>query len=111
MYWEVPYTQLTLRFLRKYFDGVLRWDFVPDEGVPERLPEQENNNPNRQHKEDLRPARYEAAVTDLEQCLTLKRYSWRTIKSYKNSLRRFIRFYDDTKPSLLTRKQINAYIH
>ncbi|MFN8303563.1 MAG: tyrosine-type recombinase/integrase [Saprospiraceae bacterium] len=112
MYWEVPYTQLTLRFLRKYFEGVLHWDFVPDEQAPERLENAENSHlPNWRQSEEQRPARYEAAVTALEQCLTLKRYSWRTIKSYKNSLRSFIRYYDDTKPSQLTRKQINAYIH
>ena len=40
----------------------------------------------------------------------LKRYSWRTIKSYKNCFRRFIRYYDDIKPSQLTRAQIDAYI-
>ena len=40
----------------------------------------------------------------------LKRYSWRTIKSYKNSLRQFIMHYNEIKPSQITRKQINAYI-
>ena len=34
----------------------------------------------------------------------------RYIKSYKNALHSFIRYYDDTKPSQLTREQINAYI-
>lgn len=112
MWWELPYTQLTLRFLRKYFEGVLHWDFTPDENVPERL-EAEDTAPaqHRPPQQQGKPARYEAAVTALEQCLTLKRYSWRTVKSYKNSLRNFIRFYDDTKPSQLTRKQINDYIH
>jgi integrase/recombinase XerD len=111
MFWEIPYTRLTLRFLHKYFDNVLRWDFVPDENVPERLPEQSPAAPTQRPVQQVKPARYEAAVTALEACLTLKRYSWRTIKSYKNALRSFIKFYDDTKPSLLTRKQINAYIY
>lgn len=111
MWWELPYTQLTLRFLRKYFDGVLRWDFVPDEGVPERLEAEPEYKSYPARKETQPSARYEAAVTALEQCLMLKRYSRRTIKSYKNALHSFIRYYDDTKPSQLTRKQINAYIH
>ena len=102
---------LTLRFLRQYFDDVLRWDFVPDENVPERLEAEEATPVQQWRPQQNKPARYEAAVTALEQCLTLKRYSWRTVKSYKNSLRNFIRFYDDTKPSQLTRKQINDYIH
>jgi integrase/recombinase XerD len=46
----------------------------------------------------------------LEQCLLLKRYSWRTIKSYKNCFRQYLRHYDDTKPSALTRKHINDYL-
>ncbi len=111
MWWELPYTQLTLRFLRKYFDGVLRWDFVPDEGVPERLEAEPEHKFYPARKETQPSARYEAAVTALEQCLMLKRYSRRTIKSYKNALHSFILYYDDTKPSQLTRKQINAYIH
>ena len=109
MWWELPHTQLTLRFLRKYFDSVLRWDFVPDEGVPERLEGEPEHKSYPSRKETQRSARYEAAVVALEQCLTLKRYSWRTIKSYKNALHSFIRYYD-TKPSQLTREQINAYI-
>lgn len=40
----------------------------------------------------------------------LKRYSWRTIKAYKNCFRQFIRHYDDLKPSQITRKQIDAYV-
>lgn len=111
MWWELPYTQLTLRFLRKYFDGVLRWDFTPDENVPERFEGGGATSDQPWRPQQAKPARYEAAVTALEQCLTLKRYSWRTVKSYKNSLRNFIRFYDNTKPRELTRKQINTYIH
>ena len=111
MYWEIPYTKLTLRFLRKYFEGLLHWDFVPDEGVPERLAADSTvNTENRVNKQQVKPAKYEAAVTALEQCLLLKRYSWKTIKSYKNCLREYIRFYDDIKPTQLTRRQINDYL-
>ena len=55
-------------------------------------------------------ARYEAAVTALEECLTLKRYSWRTVKTYKNCFRQFIRHYNDIKSSQITRRQIDEYI-
>jgi site-specific recombinase XerD len=43
-------------------------------------------------------------------CLTLKRYSWRTVKAYKNCFGQFIRHYDEIKPSQLTRKQIDDYV-
>lgn len=108
--WEVPYTQITLRFLNKYLDHTLHWTFQPDENLPERLPEVERAQPFLQ-QQTVTPARYEAAVLALEECLRLKRYSHRTIKAYKHSLRAFIRRYDDQKPSQITRKQINTYVH
>lgn len=106
--WKIPYTKLTLRFLEKYFPGLLDWTFKPGEDIPERLEEAPKHIP--QAKTTVTPAKYEEAVTALEQCLTLKRYSWRTVKAYKNCFRQFIRHYDDIKPSQLTRKQIDDYV-
>ncbi len=109
--WEIPYTKITLRFLEKYFPGeILRWDFTPDANIPERLEMPEQPDKFVKNAPTTPPARYEAAVTALEQCHLLKRYSWRTIKSYKNCLRQFIRYYDDVKPSQISRKMINAYL-
>ncbi len=106
--WEAPYTKLTLRFLEKYFPpNLLEWAFTPADNIPERL---DTPPPERKTQTSVPPARYEEAVTALEQCLLLKRYSWRTIKAYKNCFRQFIRHYDDIKPSQLSRKQINDYI-
>ncbi len=107
--WEIPYTQITLRFLKKYLSDNLDWTFKPDIDIPERL----NNLETRlksNHIKELKKANYENAVQALEEVLLLKRYSWRTIKSYKNCFRHFIRFYDDSKPSQLSRKQIDQYI-
>lgn len=109
--WELPYTRLTLRFLDHHFgQAPLNWTFAPASDLPEQLVEAVEARPVRQQK--VQPeARYEVAVTALEQCLMLKRYSWRTIKSYKNAFRSFILYYNDIKPSTITRKQINAYIY
>ncbi|MBL7775181.1 MAG: phage integrase N-terminal SAM-like domain-containing protein, partial [Saprospiraceae bacterium] len=107
--WIVPYTKLTLRFLEKYFPGLLGWTFQPDPDIPERLNEAPERNA-RLKQPTVAPARYEEAVTALEQCLLLKRYSWRTVKAYKNCFRQFIRQYDDTKPSQLTRRHIDDYV-
>jgi integrase/recombinase XerD len=108
--WEIPYTQLTLRFLEQYLNPKgLYWHFSPAPNRPVRLdmPEQKwNTIP----KQEVIPARYEAAVVALEECLLLKRYSWRTIKSYKNCFRQFIKHYDDIKPSQISRQQINSYL-
>ncbi len=106
--WRLPYTKLTLRFLEKYFPGLLEWRFEPSADIPERLAESPVHK--RQVKAEVVPAKYEEAVTTLEQCLILKRYSWRTVKAYKNCFRQFIRHYDEIKPSQLTRKQIDEYV-
>ncbi len=107
--WELPNTRLTSRFLEKYLKEHLHWTFQPDlEKLPERL-----DSPTVQPflgKEGPK-AKYEAAVVALEECLTLKRYSYKTIKAYKNCFRNFIRHYDHLKPSEITREQIDQYIH
>jgi len=106
--WEIPATQLSKRFLEQYLPELVLWTFQPNVDLPERLPE---TAPQYQ-KQPKQPviAKYETAVIALEQMLTLKRYSIRTIKAYKNSLRLFIMYYNDIKPSQITRKQINSYI-
>ncbi|NJL76584.1 MAG: tyrosine-type recombinase/integrase [Saprospiraceae bacterium] len=60
-------------------------------------------------KEEVK-ATYEIAVTKLAEVLMLKRYSYRTIKSYKNAFKTFILHYNDTRPSLITTSQINTYL-
>jgi site-specific recombinase XerD len=106
--WEIPYTKLSLRFIEQYLKKVAQLDFKPDPNIPDTMASPPQPMPPVAKKSP--PARYEAAVTALEQCLTLKRYSWRTVKTYKNCFRQFIRYYDDIKPSQLTRKQIDDYI-
>lgn len=106
--WEVPYTHLTIRFIRKYFQAhLLKWAFEPSDNIPDRLPEPERIV---RVQDQIQPARYESAVTALEQTLMLKRYSWRTVKNYKNCFRQFIRYYDAFKPSQISRQQINEYL-
>lgn len=106
--WLVPLTKVTVRFVEKYLPDVARWTFQPGEDIPERVevrrPVRKNN------RKTFTPARYEAEVTKLEQTLLLKRYSWRTIKTYLNCFRHFIRHYDHTEPCRITRSQINDYI-
>lgn len=107
-YWEVPYTKLTFRFLEQYLKGFYQLNFQPHDNIPERveLPKQQYNK----EKSEPTPAKYEEAVQALEQCLMLKRYSWRTVKSYKNCFRQFIRYFDYIKPSHLSTQQMNQYL-
>ncbi|MEO0042529.1 MAG: hypothetical protein RL329_1977 [Bacteroidota bacterium] len=104
--WEVPSTKLTLRFLEQYLKDVLIWTFEPSETILEgMIPPKLLETPKTVPK-----ARYEVAIVAFEQALTLKRYSFRTIKTYKNLLRQLFMEYDDIKPSLLTRSQIDSYV-
>ena len=106
--WTLPYTKLSIRFLYKYFNpSLLQWTFKPSDDIPERI---ERPAPAFVSKPDVQFARFEAAVIALEQALMLKRYSWRTVKSYTNCFRQFIRHFDDTKPRQITRSQINEYL-
>ncbi len=104
--WEAPLTKITVRFVEKYLAGVAQWTFTPSPDLPERVeaPAKPRYTP------QCLPARYEAAVTALEQVLLLKRYSHRTVKTYLTTFRQYIRFYDTVKPSQLSRSQIDAYI-
>jgi integrase/recombinase XerD len=103
--WLVPYTMITIRFVKKYFGDEIEWTFTPKKDLPERLISPENNSP---LKIQVR-AKYEIAVTKLEEVLMLKRYSERTIKTYKNVFRMFIMEYNELKPSQITQPQIYAY--
>jgi integrase/recombinase XerD len=104
--WEVPQTKLTLRFLEQYLKEDLIWTFEPDSNILDgMIPPKLLVPPTK-----IPQARYEIAIVAFEQALTLKRYSFRTIKTYKNLLRQLFIYYDDIKPSLITRSQIDSYV-
>jgi integrase/recombinase XerD len=107
--WLIPFTLLTLRFLDSYFstDNLKKSFAIPDD-LPEKL--EEPPKPPRKPSNEPPPARYAAAAQALDQAIMLKRYSWRTQKSYRNCFLAFIRYYDDVKPSQITRKQILDYL-
>lgn len=52
----------------------------------------------------------EAALLQVEERMRLRRYSWRTIKSYKGYLRQLFLCYVDQNPAELTTKDIERFI-
>ncbi|MBE2206027.1 MAG: tyrosine-type recombinase/integrase [Saprospiraceae bacterium] len=104
--WEAPLTKVTVRFIEKYLSDVAHWTFTPGPDLPERI----EMPPRTPYTPKFVPARYEAAVTALEQVLLLKRYSHNTIKTYTKAFRQYILFYNDRKPSSLGRADIDAFI-
>ena len=109
--WELPYTQLTIRFINKYIGNKIKWTFEIQKDIPEGLtPVPTDHFPKNGVQESFIKARYEEAVTALKQYMLLKNYRHTTIKSYINCFRSFIRHYDDIKPSQITRKQMDIFI-
>jgi site-specific recombinase XerD len=108
--WEIPYTQVTVRFVAQYLKDIAQWQFTFHlENLPERLVTAPLPSNKIYPKQEVK-ATYEIAVTKLAEVLMLKRYSHRTIKSYKNAFKSFILYYNDTRPSLITTSQINTYL-
>lgn len=118
--WDVPYTKLTLRFLDTYLVGLYTLQFVPKSDIPENLMPNcfiTKHKPKHLLSKDISKAersypvaKYESAVILLEEELRLKRYSFRTIKTYKNAFRLFLIHYDDIQPEDITEIQIRAYL-
>ncbi len=105
--WEAPLTKVTVRFIEKYLSGVAHWTFQAEDEIPERI---EIPRPAKKKTWNVTPVLCETAVKRLEEALLLKRYSWRTIKSYLGCFRYFLRFYNDIEPEDITRAQMDAYI-
>lgn len=114
--WDIPYTQLSMRFLDTYWAGKYALEFSLKQDIPESLASehllfsQKSSQPLDNKKEEYIPARYESAVVALEEQLRLKRYSFRTVKSYKNSFRLFLKHYNEIPPEDITEAQIRSYL-
>lgn len=106
--WEVPYTQVTLRFVETYFADEIKLAFKRKDKIPEQLEQNLVVNFKQNQPEVL--AKYEIAVTKLIEFMTIKRYQYKTIKTYKLAFRAFIMYYNDIKPREISRKQIDQYI-
>jgi integrase/recombinase XerD len=106
--WEIPFTKTTLRFLATYFGDSIKYGFEQKKEIPEQL-ESANTDEKWVKKAEV-TAKYELAVTKLIEIMTLKRYSVRTVKSYRLAFRNFILFYDDLKPRNISRQQIDNYL-
>ncbi len=52
-----------------------------------------------------------AHIEDFTQLLTIKRYSFRTIKTYKNALIQFLRAFSHKNPEEITIKEIETFIN
>jgi len=56
------------------------------------------------------PLKYHSAVIKLEEQLRLQRYSWNTVKTYKNFFSQFLAFYPQRDPIGITQEEIIAFV-
>jgi site-specific recombinase XerD len=96
--------------------GETNIETIPTDPIRRVLPPQYQNRSmplkpefQKQPKEVLKP-KFHLALVKLDEVLTLKRYSWRTIKTYKNCMSGLMFFYNEIKPSQFTRQQIDQYV-
>ena len=53
---------------------------------------------------------HQTALLSFEELLLLKRYSWRTVKSYRNHLRQFFGFFEGANPTELSEADVRTYL-
>ena len=100
--WHIPYTSAAYAKLRTLFG----------EGQIEVL----ENKPTRQRARSAAPQtatgslRYAAEVNRLEQQLRVQRYSWNTVKAYKNFFAQLLVFYPDRDPQELDKQDILRFL-
>ncbi|MCX7929028.1 MAG: phage integrase N-terminal SAM-like domain-containing protein, partial [Patescibacteria group bacterium] len=52
-----------------------------------------------------------AIIRDFTQLLTIKRYAFRTVNTYKNALLQFLQAFPYKNPEEITPKEIEAFIN
>lgn len=105
--WDVPLTKINVRMVKKYLADVAHWSFSIPEDIPDDL--KQTKSPPAIRKDRAHISR-EDEVKALEQILLLKRYSWRTIKSYTSCFRKFLAYHDPDHPKEISREEMDAYV-
>jgi integrase/recombinase XerD len=105
--WEVPFTEQTIRFVKRFFGNEITWFFSLDNNniVKKTITEE-----NYFIKKEQKKPKFNEYLIRLEEVLLQKRYSHTTNKGYRNIVRSYLLHYDDISPNLLGREQIDQYI-
>ena len=96
--WRLPFNAAKKREIERVFAGNLLWE-TADEGAAAwgaKL-----GGALVKHAEEL---------VKLEEDMTIRRMSWRTIKSYKHAFGGYLLFYNDTHPGTLSMEHIKRYL-
>lgn len=86
----------------------IEYDFEIDSTIPDEFII-ENKSKGKPPKFKLSEVQ-KRAITAFEEKLMLEHKAWRTIKTYKGLFTHFLAYYPNTRPSTISKKQIEAYI-
>ncbi|MCB0634546.1 MAG: site-specific integrase [Lewinella sp.] len=100
--WHIPYTVEAYDQLKRLFG---EGQVLP---VTER-PVEEQKTARCQDKEQA-PLKYKDELIRLEERLRLQRYSYNTVKTYKNFFAQFLAFFPDQHPEELKKKDIMKFL-
>jgi integrase/recombinase XerD len=113
--WEIPNVKDSYRQLKKLIGMEnLQFDFVIEKDIPENYDVPLPTFPKRKTAKvkyfDLLNENQKAAINQTEKQIILKRLSYSTLKSYKNSLIAIFYFHKNILPEELTNEDIQAYL-
>ncbi len=110
--WEIPNVKQSYRQLKKYigmehiqFDFEIQKNILDEYSITYKKKTHTKPNTNSLFNEMQKKA-----IIALEEKLILEGKRQRTIKSYSNQLKVFLKFYKNKKPSTISFKEITAYI-
>jgi site-specific recombinase XerD len=103
--WTIPDSPLCNAQLKSLFGDNLQFDLTDKEPPVKRKPKVLVNG-----KKEKIELMYSGELTKLEEKLLLKRMSYNTIKTYKNSFAGFLKYYENIHPESITEQQIKDYL-
>lgn len=101
--WHIPYHKKAYAELKRLFG---EWQVL----VLQQRPSLGSTTKEAAHTAKLSTLRYKDEATRLEQQLHLQRYSYNTIKAYKNFFIQFLAFYPDSDPKALKKEDIMRFL-
>lgn len=110
--WSIPYVKTSISYLDRHLGDLVKWNFTISDDIPLRYKEGEVR---KRKPSNIKPLVTlspigTAALVELEKRLLLKRYSPRTITSYKCCFRAFLYHYKDKDPKEISSEEIEGYM-
>lgn len=105
--WHLPYVVETITLLYRSFGKNAVFGFRPSDRIPT---EWAGKQPPSHQKATLQLESQKEAMIAFEEQLMLERKSFRTISTYKSSLRRFFLYFPQTNPAEIKEAQIRRYL-